>query len=59
MTRILYYVAIAGALIALVIVLSADLLGSATQTTDVLFAIAYAIIPLCLAIAFDRAMRDG
>lgn len=57
MTRILYYIAIAGALIALIIVLSADLLGSATQTNDVLFAIAYAVIPLCLAIALDRAMH--
>lgn len=55
--RILYYIAIAGALIALLIVLSADLLGSATQTNDVLFAIAYAVIPLCLAIAVDRATR--
>ena len=57
-TRILYYIAIAGALIALLVVLSADLLAPATQTNDILFAIAYAVIPLCLALAFDKATNN-
>jgi hypothetical protein len=58
-TRILLFVAVAGAVLGLFVLLSADLLGSETQAIDIAFAIAYAVIPYCLARAWQEIGRSG
>ena len=56
-TRILYFVAVLGALLGLIVLITPIASGTAPEPISVAVAVAYAVIPYCLARAWHEIGR--
>lgn len=57
-TRILYFIAVLGAILGIIVLLTVVASGGQPSPTSIVLAIAYAVVPYCLASAWQEISRS-